>query len=190
MENLDNIVRELGDCKRCKLHSTRKTIVFGVGDSNANLMFIGEAPGADEDEKGEPFIGRAGKLLTSTIESIGITRSDVYICNIVKCRPPGNRDPQPDEIEACFPFLDKQIEAVNPKVIVTLGSPSTRTLLKSSIPISSIRGKWQTYKTYQVLPTFHPSYVMRKPTSIVGSQFKEDLVEALRASRESKAIHA
>jgi uracil-DNA glycosylase family 4 len=157
------VVREtLGDCQRCKLAPTRGHIVFGVGDPNAELMFIGEGPGADEDKSGEPFVGAAGQLLTRMIAAMGLTRSEVYIANIVKCRPPGNRDPQPDEIAACLPFLRGQIAAIRPKVIVALGKPATLTLLGlSEGAISRLRGRWHDFDGIPLMPTFHPSYVLR-----------------------------
>jgi uracil-DNA glycosylase family 4 len=168
-ELLQKLVNEtIGDCNRCKLHSTRKTIVFGEGSANAELMFIGEGPGKDEDASGRPFVGRAGQLLTSIIEKgLGIPRSDVYIANIVKCRPTvdqaGTRDrpPEDDERDACTPFLLEQIKIIQPKVIITLGNPSTRFLLKTRQGITKMRGHWQLFKDIPVMPTYHPSYVLR-----------------------------
>jgi uracil-DNA glycosylase len=160
---LEEIRRELGDCRRCKLHSTRRTIVFGEGNPGATLMFVGEGPGHDEDIQGRPFVGKAGQLLTKIIESIKLRREDVYIANIVKCRPPGNRTPEPDEIKACNPFLLKQIEAIRPKIICTLGAPSSQTLLRTTAPISALRGRWFDFHGIRVIPTFHPAYLLRNP---------------------------
>jgi len=154
---------DLGDCTRCKLRGGRTHIVFGVGDPAAQLMFVGEGPGADEDQQGEPFVGRAGQLLTKMIEAMGFARSDVYIANVVKCRPPGNRDPEPDEIEACEPFLKSQIAAIRPRVIVALGRFAVQTLLHDATPISRLRGKWREYEGVKLMPTFHPAYLLRSP---------------------------
>lgn len=153
----------LGDCTRCKLHGGRTQIVFGVGDPAAQLMFVGEGPGADEDQQGEPFVGRAGQLLTKMIEAMGFARSEVYIANVVKCRPPGNRDPEPDEIEACEPFLKSQIAAIRPRVIVALGRFAVQTLLHDTTPISRLRGRWREYEGVKLMPTFHPAYLLRSP---------------------------
>jgi DNA polymerase len=161
--SLAAVREELGDCTRCKLSQTRQNIVFGVGDPEAALMFIGEGPGAEEDRRGEPFVGKAGQLLDKMIRAMGWTRDSVYIANIVKCRPPGNRDPEPDEVEACEPFLARQIEAVRPRVIVTLGRPSTQLLLRTRAPISALRGKFQEYRGIRVMPTFHPAFLLRSP---------------------------
>ncbi len=161
---LEAIRSELGDCRRCKLCSTRTNIVFGVGNPNADLMFVGEAPGADEDEQGEPFVGRAGQLLTKIIEAMGFQRSDVYIANILKCRPPNNRPPEPDEVATCEPFLFKQIDSIKPKVIVALGTHAAHTLLKIDTPISKIRGHVLDFRgDVKVVPTFHPAYLLRSP---------------------------
>jgi DNA polymerase len=161
---LPQIREELGDCQRCKLAPTRTKLVFGVGAEDAPLMFVGEAPGADEDRVGEPFVGRAGELLDKMIEAMGWTRSAVYIANTLKCRPPGNRTPEPDELEACTPFLAAQIAAIRPRVIVALGRPAAQTLLRTTAPISALRGKWhQTPAGVKVMPTFHPAYLLREP---------------------------
>jgi DNA polymerase len=160
---LQQVRDELGDCTRCKLHERRTNIVFGVGDPEAPLMFVGEGPGADEDRKGEPFVGKAGQLLDKMIAAMGWTRSAVFICNVVKCRPPGNRDPEPDEVEACEPFLFGQIDAIAPQVIVTLGRPAAHLLLRTTAPISRLRGRWQKARGVQVMPTFHPAYLLRSP---------------------------
>jgi DNA polymerase len=157
-------VREaLGECTRCKLHQHRKQIVFGVGNPRAELVFVGEAPGADEDAQGEPFVGRAGQLLTKIIEAMGLTREDVYICNIIKCRPPNNRTPESDEILACEPFLLEQLRAIGPKFICALGAPATQTLLKTKESISRLRGKFVDFHGIPLLPTFHPAYLLRNP---------------------------
>jgi DNA polymerase len=160
---LAEIRAELGDCGRCKLAGGRTHLVFGVGNPAAELMFVGEGPGADEDQQGEPFVGRAGQLLTKMIEAMGFGREDVYIANVVKCRPPGNRNPEPDEIEACEPFLRAQIAAVRPKVIVALGKFAAQTLLRDTTPITRLRGGWRAYEGVQLMPTFHPAYLLRSP---------------------------
>ncbi len=153
-------------CTRCKLHTLgRQQVVFGVGHSTADLMFVGEAPGADEDIKGEPFVGRAGQLLTKIIESIGLTRDQVYIANVIKCRPPGNRNPEPDEVERCEPFLFRQIDAVAPKVIVALGKFAAQCLLRTNDPISHIRGREFRYRNAVLIPTYHPAYLLRNPSA-------------------------
>lgn len=154
---------EIGDCKRCKLSKQRKNIVFGEGSPEASLMFIGEAPGSEEDIQGRPFVGEAGQLLTRLIQKMGFKREEVYIANIVKCRPPSNRDPEEDEIEACFPFLIKQIEIISPSIIVSLGRISARTLLKTKIPITKLRGRFYEYEGIPLMPTFHPAYLLRNP---------------------------
>jgi DNA polymerase len=154
---------DLGECTRCKLHGGRTRLVFGVGNPDAELVFVGEGPGADEDLQGEPFVGRAGQLLTKMIEAMGFARSDVYIANVVKCRPPGNRDPEPDEIEACEPFLKAQIAAIRPRVVVALGRFAVQTLLRDATPISRQRGRWREYEGVKLMPTFHPAYLLRNP---------------------------
>ncbi len=175
---LDGVRREIGDCTRCKLHQERTNIVFGVGNPRAELMFIGEGPGADEDAQGEPFVGRAGKKLDEMIGSIGLSRDQVYIANIVKCRPPKNRDPQPDEVETCSPFLYKQIEAIRPRVIVTLGSPATKTLLKTKTGITKLRGQWHDWCGIPLRPTFHPAYLLRAYTPDNRRKVWDDLKAA------------
>ena len=153
-------------CTRCKLHKLgRKQVVFGVGNSDADLMFVGEAPGADEDEQGEPFVGRAGQLLTKIIEAIGLTREDVYIANILKCRPPGNRNPEADEVEQCEPFLVRQIESIQPRVIIALGRFAAQSLLKTVDPITRLRGRTFNYRGATLIPTFHPAYLLRNPSA-------------------------
>ena len=170
---------DLGDCRRCKLHEGRTTLVFGVGDPHAELMFVGEGPGADEDLQGEPFVGKAGQLLTKMIEAMGYRREQVYIANVVKCRPPGNRNPEPDEILACEPFLKRQIEAVGPKVIVALGKFAAHTLLRSEVPITRLRGSWGEYQGVRLMPTFHPAYLLRSPQEKVKAW--EDLKQVMAA---------
>jgi DNA polymerase len=155
--------RELGECQRCKLGKGRSTLVFGVGNPGAELLFVGEGPGADEDLQGEPFVGKAGQLLTKMIEAMGLRRDEVYIANVVKCRPPNNRDPEPDEIAACEPFLKAQIAAVKPKVIVALGRFAVQTLLRDPTPITRQRGAWRDYEGVRLMPTFHPAYLLRNP---------------------------
>ncbi|MEK7337756.1 MAG: uracil-DNA glycosylase [candidate division NC10 bacterium] len=153
----------LGECPRCKLCRGRTQIVFGVGNPRAELVFVGEAPGAEEDAQGEPFVGRAGQLLTRIIQAIGLRREDVYICNIIKCRPPANRNPEADEIAACEPFLLKQLEAIRPKLICTLGGPAAQTLLKTKEPISRLRGRLFEFRGIPLLPTYHPAFLLRNP---------------------------
>ena len=154
----------IGDCQRCKLCSGRTHIVFGVGNPRAKLMFVGEGPGHEEDLQGEPFVGRAGQLLTDIItKGMGLKREDVYICNVVKCRPPQNRNPEPDEVAACEPFLKRQIDIVQPQIIVALGKFAVQTLLNSKAPIGKLRGTWASYHGIKVMPTFHPAYLLRNP---------------------------
>jgi DNA polymerase len=161
--SLEEIRAEMGDCRRCKLYGGRTRLVFGDGDANARLMFVGEAPGADEDQQGVPFVGAAGQLLNRMLTNLGLRREEVYIANILKSRPPGNRDPEPDEIAACLPFLEKQIKAIRPRVIVVLGRIAAHALLGTKEPITRLRGHWQKYHDIRVMPTFHPSYLMRMP---------------------------
>jgi len=163
--SLDELRAFIGDCQRCKLAPLRKNLVFGVGNPNADLMFIGEGPGADEDAKGEPFVGRAGQLLTDIIErGMGLSRADVYICNVIKCRPPENRNPEPDEVTACEPFMLRQIEIVKPKVIIGLGTFAVQAVLKVKTPISKLRGRWHEVRGIKMMPTFHPAYLLRNPS--------------------------
>ncbi len=163
-ESLPDIRIDLGDCTRCKLHTLgRRQIVFGVGNPHAALMFIGEAPGRDEDVQGIPFVGRAGQLLTKMIEAIGLRREDVYIANVIKCRPPENRNPEPDEVATCEPFLFRQVGAIAPTVIVALGTFAAQALLKTQEPISRLRGRVFKYGGAQLIPTFHPAYLLRSP---------------------------
>jgi uracil-DNA glycosylase family 4 len=165
-EALHGVRAEIGDCTRCKLHGLgRRQIVFGVGNPEADLMFVGEAPGADEDLQGIPFVGRAGQLLTKIIEAIDLKREDVYIANVIKCRPPGNRNPEQDEVETCEPFLFQQIDIVKPKVIVALGKFAAQALLRTLDPISRLRGRVYNYRGAKLVPTFHPAYLLRNPAS-------------------------
>lgn len=161
------IKAEIGpDCSRCKLHRLgRKQVVFGVGNPNADLMFVGEAPGADEDVQGIPFVGRAGQLLTKMITAIDLSRDDVYIANVIKCRPPENRNPEPDEVETCEPFLFQQIDAIRPKVIVALGKFAAQTLLRTQDPISRLRGRVYDFRGAKLIPSFHPAYLLRNPSA-------------------------
>jgi DNA polymerase len=158
---LDRVVEEIGDCKRCKLHPTRKNIVFGSGNPGARLMLVGEAPGAEEDEQGMPFVGKAGQLLTKIIEAIDLKRSDVYIANIIKCRPPSNRNPDEDEIKTCIPFLKKQIEIIAPEIVCTLGNIAARSLLDTDMGITKLRGRFHERSGLKIMPTYHPSYLLR-----------------------------
>ena len=176
---LDSIRVDIGpDCSRCKLHTLgRKQVVFGVGNPDADLMFVGEAPGADEDIQGEPFVGRAGQLLTKIIEAIDLRREDVYIANVIKCRPPGNRNPEPDEVEQCEPFLFRQIDAIRPKVIVALGKFAAQCLLKTDAPITRIRGREFAYRDAILIPTYHPAYLLRNPSA------KRDVWEDMKRVR-------
>jgi DNA polymerase len=155
---------DIGDCKRCRLCSGRKNIVFGVGNPEAKLVFVGEAPGADEDQQGEPFVGKAGQLLTKMIEAMGYGREDVYICNVIKCRPPSNRNPEPDEVAACEPFLKAQLAVIRPRMIVALGKFAAQCLLRDSTPISRLRGELRSYEGIPLMPTFHPAYLLRDPS--------------------------
>ncbi|MBI4971321.1 MAG: uracil-DNA glycosylase [Candidatus Omnitrophica bacterium] len=161
---LNELKQQVLPCKLCaELAQTRKTVVFGSGDAQAKLMFVGEAPGFDEDQQGLPFVGKAGQLLTKIIESIGLKREDVYIANVLKCRPPGNRNPLPEEVINCQPYLKKQIALIQPKVICALGNFAAQTLLQTSSSITRLRGKWYQYEGVKVMPTFHPAYLLRNP---------------------------
>lgn len=160
---LDEVRRVLGDCTRCKLCNGRTQVVFGTGNPRAQLVFVGEGPGADEDAQGIPFVGKAGQLLTRMIEAMGFSRDEVYICNVVKCRPPGNRNPEPDEIASCEPFLQAQLKAIRPKVIVALGKFAAQTLLRDATAITRMRGNWREYQGIPLMPTFHPAYLLRNP---------------------------
>lgn len=163
-ESLEIVRADIGDCTRCKLHRLGRTqIVFGVGNPNAELMFVGEAPGHDEDLQGIPFVGRAGQLLTKIIEAIELTRDQVYIANVIKCRPPENRNPEPDEVDTCEPFLFRQVQIIKPKVIVALGTFAARTLLRTTEPISKLRGRFYKYGDAALIATFHPAFLLRSP---------------------------
>jgi uracil-DNA glycosylase len=163
VETLDSIRLDLGDCQRCKLAPMRTNIVFGSGNPHAELVFVGEAPGYDEDQQGLPFVGRAGQLLTKIIESIALKREDVYICNVLKCRPPDNRNPEPDEVASCNPFLRRQLAAIRPKVVCCLGTFAAQTVLQIAAPISRLRGKFFDMDGMRVIATFHPAYLLRSP---------------------------
>jgi uracil-DNA glycosylase len=164
-DTLLKIREDLGECTRCKLHKTRNKIVFGDGSAKAQLVFVGEGPGADEDAQGLPFVGRAGKLLTQMIEAMGLQRGDVYICNAVKCRPPGNRQPEKDEVDACSPYLFRQLDALQPKAIVCLGATAAQTLLQTNRSISQFRGQWLDFRGFKMMPTYHPAYLLRNPAA-------------------------
>jgi DNA polymerase len=157
------VKEEVGECTRCKLSTTRTKLVFGVGADETPLMFVGEAPGAEEDRRGEPFVGAAGQLLDRMIVAMGWTRETVYIANVLMCRPPGNRDPQPDEVSQCLPFLHKKIEVIRPRIIVALGKPATHALLSTTAPISALRGRFHQFRGIKVMPTFHPAFLLRQP---------------------------
>jgi DNA polymerase len=161
----DALRAEAHDCTKCRLAGTRTNVVFGVGNPDADLMFIGEAPGRDEDERGEPFVGRAGQLLTDIIKAMKLTRDDVYIANVIKCRPPENRNPEPDELEACRPFIRRQVELIQPKVIVTLGKFGLQSLTGKGYGISAVRGQWLDYNGIKLMPTYHPAYLLRTPAA-------------------------
>ncbi len=174
-ETLEKIRKDLGPCTRCGLSERRNSIVFGVGDTHARLVFVGEGPGADEDRAGEPFVGAAGQLLTKIIHAMHLTREQVYICNIIKCRPPGNRNPLPDEIETCFPFLERQMKAIKPDFICALGAVAAQTLLGCTDPISRLRGRFHECMGARLMPTYHPSYLLRNPEK------KRDVWEDMQA---------
>lgn len=164
-DTLLKIREEIGDCTRCKLHKGRNKIVFGDGNPRARLVFVGEAPGADEDKQGIPFVGRAGKLLTQMIEAMGLQRQDVYICNVVKCRPPDNRKPEDDEVSTCSPYLLRQLDVIEPKVLVCLGAVAAQTLLKTTRGISQFRGEWMDWRGHKLMATYHPAYLLRNPAA-------------------------
>jgi len=178
--SLEELREILGDCRRCKLAPGRTNLVYGVGNPAARLVFVGEGPGHDEDLRGEPFVGRAGQLLTEIItKGMQLRREDVYICNVVKCRPPGNRNPEPDEVEACEPFLRRQIELIGPQVVVALGKFAAQTLLRSKTPITRLRGQWFDFHGVQLMPTFHPAYLLRNPGD--KRLVWEDIQQVMRA---------
>jgi DNA polymerase len=162
-ETLEQIRAELGDCQRCRLGATRQKLVFGVGNPQARLVLVGEAPGREEDERGEPFVGEAGRLLDRMLLAMGLSRADVYICNGLKCRPPNNRDPEADEVACCEPFLVRQLAAIRPQAIVALGRFAIHTLLQTKVPIGRLRGTWQQYQGIPLMPTYHPAYLLRNP---------------------------
>jgi uracil-DNA glycosylase family 4 len=183
-EGLESVRGELGDCQRCGLGRRRHSLVFGEGNPRAELVFVGEAPGADEDAQGRPFVGQAGQLLTKIIAAMGFKREEVYICNILKCRPPGNRNPQPDEIDACEPFLIRQLQAIGPRIICALGTFAAHTLLKSEAPISALRGRFHTYQGIPLMPTYHPAYLLRNPGA--KKQVWEDVQLVMKALEKGK----
>jgi uracil-DNA glycosylase family 4 len=183
LEGLRRIREEIGDCRRCRLCERRTQVVFGVGDPAARLMFIGEGPGADEDAQGEPFVGRAGQLLTKMIEAMGLKRGQVYIANVVKCRPPENRTPLPDEVATCSPFLFRQIAAIAPRVIVCLGTPSAQAVLGTRETITRLRGTFREAGGFRVMPTFHPAYLLRNPAA--KKKVWEDLKQMMTALAEA-----
>ncbi len=178
MPDLPSLQAFLDGCPRCKLSKSRTNIVFGQGNPKAELMFVGEAPGRDEDEQGLAFVGRAGQLLTKIIEAIGRTREDVFIANVLKCRPPNNRNPEPDEVAACRPFLDEQIRLIAPKAIVTLGTFAAQAILETDEPIGRLRGRWRTARGVRVMPTFHPAFLLRSP------ERKKDVWEDMKLVRD------
>lgn len=182
-EALEEVRADLGDCRRCALSKKRKHIVFGGGNEKARLVFVGEAPGRDEDEQGIPFVGEAGRLLDRMLFAMGLDRDEVYICNVQKCRPPGNRDPLPEEIEACEPFLRRQLAAIRPRVIVTLGRFAAQTLLREREAISRLRGHWHAYEGVPLMPTYHPAYLLRNPAS--KREVWEDLKQVMGRLRDS-----
>lgn len=182
VQALEEIWRELIDCQRCKLHRSRSRIVFGEGNEDAKLMLIGEGPGYDEDLQGRPFVGKAGQLLTRILQSVQIERKEVYITNIIKCRPPGNRTPEPEEIKSCFPFLLKQIQIIQPRVICALGTVSAQTLLQTDTKITSLRGKSFDFSGIKVFPTYHPAFLLRNPDK--KREVWEDIQKVAKALRE------
>jgi len=175
---LDAIRQDVGNCTRCGLHKTRTHIVFGSGNANADLVFVGEAPGEEEDKQGLPFVGRAGQLLTKMITAMELSRDEVYICNVVKSRPPNNRNPSEEEVQACEPFLKAQLAAIQPKVIVGLGKYACQTLLSTQTPITQLRGQWNTYEKIPFMPTYHPAYLLRSPNK--KHETWQDLQEVMK----------
>ncbi len=182
-EHLEAIREDLGDCTRCKLHKGRQTVVFGVGNPNADLMFIGEGPGYEEDRQGVPFVGPAGQLLTKIIEAIQLTREDVYIANIVKCRPPSNRDPEPEEIATCRPFLERQVSSIKPRVICTLGRVATQAMLSTEKALGRVRGQVFSFGDAALVPTYHPAYLLRDPSKKKDCWEDMKLIRALLDER-------
>jgi uracil-DNA glycosylase family 4 len=189
-DTLERIRTDIGECTRCKLHKSRSRIVFGDGNPHAELVFVGEGPGEEEDRQGLPFVGRAGKLLTQMIEAMGLERKDVYICNVVKCRPPKNRTPERDETSTCQPFLERQIAVIQPKVIVSLGNVASQALLGTGEPMSRVRGKWFRWRGMKMLPTYHPAYLLRNPNAkgIVWEDLQKVMAElGLKAPKKKTA---
>ncbi len=184
-DELVKLEKEVAGCRRCGLWETRAQTVFGRGNPRAALMFIGEAPGAEEDKQGLPFVGPAGKLLDKMIFAMGLTQDEVYIANILKSRPPGNRDPKPDEVEACWPFLERQIELIDPRVICTLGRPAANALLDTNASMGSLRGRWHTFNGVPLLPTYHPAYLLRSPGQ--KSKTWQDLKMIIQALAEGSS---
>lgn len=185
-KTIDDLCREAAGCKRCSLSGTRKNVVFGDGDTEAGIVFVGEAPGADEDEQGLPFVGRAGQLLTNIIKAMGLERKDVYICNILKCRPPGNRNPLPEEIRLCEPYLKQQLQLISPRIICALGSFAAKTLLKTETPITALRGRFHLYEGIKLMPTYHPAYLLRNPSA--KKQVWEDVQLIMKELNISKVL--
>ncbi|WP_305045748.1 uracil-DNA glycosylase [Geoalkalibacter sp.] len=181
-ETLEEIRAELENCRRCPLCEGRRNIVFGVGNPQASLVFVGEAPGREEDERGEPFVGEAGRLLDRILFAMGLSRGEVYICNVEKCRPPQNRDPRPEEIAACEPYLKRQLAAINPRVIVALGRIAVQSLLREQTAISRLRGRWHQYEGIPLMPTYHPAYLLRNPAG--KREVWEDMKQVLKRLRE------
>jgi uracil-DNA glycosylase len=186
-ETLEDIRQDLGDCRRCRLAKGRNRIVFGAGDPAARLVFVGEGPGFEEDQQGEPFVGAAGRLLTRIIEAMDMNRQQVYICNIIKCRPPENRNPRSDEIATCVPFLERQLEALRPEFICALGTFAAQTLLSSNTPISRLRGAFHDYHGVNVLPTYHPAYLLRNPEK--KRDVWEDMKLLMKAMERNRSTH-
>lgn len=188
-KGLEAVRRELGDCTRCPLSRSRRKIVFGEGNPCAEVLFVGEAPGSDEDRTGRPFVGKAGQLLNQILEGgMGLGREEVYICNVLKCRPPSNRTPREEEVQVCLPFLKKQIAAIAPSVIVTLGLPAAHALLEVRRPMHQLRGTWMAYEGIPLMPTYHPAYVLRNYTVTVRRQVWQDVLEVIRFLERSKGL--
>jgi len=185
-ETVESIRLALGDCHRCSLGDSRSNLVFGVGNEKSEIVFVGEAPGRDEDLKGEPFVGEAGQLLTKIILAMGFSREDVYICNVLKCRPPNNRNPQTEEIEACQPFLLRQLQAISPRIIIALGTFAAQTLLQTSAPISQLRGHIHDYHGIPLMPTFHPAFLLRNPAK--KREVWDDMKEVLKMLGREPAV--